>query len=313
MTYYTPDNPNHALLPRPRKHPVREGIRITLVILLSLLLVLSLTLTLFSAAVRNAITPEYVYRYVDSIDFTEFPLPVDGSFTTISQLMLETFNAAGFNLQASDIALLFDQFSVPVVFAGFAQDVTTWFLQNGTRPVLDPEEIASIALSGVDDSIMAILYFLGDPTAILSKILVTPLSTIDTDSLFDRLEPVRLLLSADALAMLVSISLLLGVLLFCLCRCRFSEFCLPLFIVLLFVSLSVGLSGFSVTAMIPHFTEVYAGYLASFLQPVCILLWRFALSGVIIALIPASIWFFCLLSRRLNQRKVWTDTDVYPL
>ena len=53
MNYYTPRNPNHALLPKRKKHPVRRALRITGIVILTLLLVLSLTFTVCIAAVRK--------------------------------------------------------------------------------------------------------------------------------------------------------------------------------------------------------------------------------------------------------------------
>lgn len=299
MTFYAPDNPNRALVSRPRKHPVRQGIRAALVVLVSILLVCSLTLTLGIAAVRTVVTPEYVYRFADRIDYADFPLPVDGEFVTISELMMDAFNRVGFNLRGDDIDILFDQFSIPVILAGFAQDFTGWFLQNGSRPVLNPDEIAAIALSGVDSSIMTILNFLGDPTALLSDMLVRPLSTIDLDNLLDRLEPVRAVFSADAFALLASVTLFLAVLLFCLCGCRLLPFCLPAGIACFLSSVLVGVSGFVINLKIPQFTRVYAAYLAGFLSPVVTFLWRACLIGLIIGVLLFTVW---LLSRILRQK-----------
>lgn len=307
MTYYTPDNPNHALVSRPQKHPVREGIRITFIILLAVLLIVSTILTVFTASFRLSITPEYVYSYADGLDYAEFPLPVDGTFQSISQLMLDAFNGVGFNLNEADIALLFDEFSIPVILAGFAQDTTAWLLHDGSRPVLDPDEIASIALSGVDSSIMTILRFLGDPVALVGKMLTDPLSRLDTDSVFDALEPVRTLLSVHSMTILISVSALLAVLLFCLCRCRFTAFCLPASISVFVSSLTALAMGFLPALLMPRFTVVYASYILGFLSPVISLLWRAALIGGGISLVLFAVWLISRLLASPHRRMPCED------
>lgn len=301
MTYFAPDNPNRALAPRLRKHPVRRGIRVAFTVLVSILLVCTLIMTLCIAAVRTVITPEYVYNFADRIDYAAFPLPSDGEFTSISDLMTEAFNRVGFNLRGDDIDILFDQFSIPVIMAGLAQDFTGWFLQNGSRPVLDPDKIADIALSGVDSSIMTILNFLGDPTALLSDILVRPLSSIDLDGLLDRLEPVRVFFSADALALLVSADLLLAVLLFCLCGFRCIPFFLPAGASLFCGSGITLLLGLVLSLKIPQITRVYAAYLTGFLQTVIFFLWRMCLIGIIAGIVLCTLWFLARIIRRKNQ------------
>ena len=305
MTYYTPDNPNHTLLSRHREQPVLRGIRITLIVLLSVLLTVSLVLTLFSASIRISLTPEYVYLYTFTLDFPEFPLPVDGSFQSISQLMQNAFNDVGFNLKEEDIELLFDQFSIPTIMACFAQDFTSWLLHDGPRPVLDPDEIAAVALSGVDSSIMTILRFLGDPVALVGNILTGPLSQLDTDTFFDSMEPVRTLLSVHTLTLLVSVSALLAVLLFCLCRCRFTAFCLPLGIVTAVVCLLIAAIGFILSYVLPNFTAVYAEYLSSPLVLISCKLWRYSLIGVMIAFLLVCVWsihrMFCRRSQHAEE------------
>ncbi|MBR5446063.1 MAG: hypothetical protein IKV57_08065 [Clostridia bacterium] len=299
MTYYPPQNPNDALVVPRRERPALRAIRLTFIVLLSVLFVLSTLLTLFAASVHLTITPEYVYRFAGSLDFTEFPLPVNGAFQSIAQLMLDAFNDVGFNLTESDIELLFDQFSIPTIMAGFAQDFTSWFLHGGSRPVLDPEEIAAIALSGVDSSIMTILYFLGDPVALVGQMLANPLAQLDTDSLFDTLEPVRTLLSVHTFSLLASVSAMLAVLLFCLCRCRFAAFCLPAAISGSVISLCLLAAGFVPALFISRFTIVYAPYILDFLSPVTTFFWRAAIVGGIVSLVLFSVW---LLTRLLSHR-----------
>jgi len=298
MNYYTPRNPNHALLPKRKKHPVRRALRITGIVILTLLLVLSLTFTVCITAVRKQITPEYVYTYADGLNYIDFPLPVDGSFSTISQLMQDSFGDVGFPLSGDDVEILFDQFSIPTVLAGFAQDVTAWLLQNGSRPVLVPEEIAAVVLSGVEQSILQILCILGDPVELVSNILVTPLSTLDTEGLFDTLEPVRTVLSVDVMVMAGSVCLMLAVLVFMLCLCSAGRFCLPGGIAL-FCTGGM-LSGLSLAAPvgIRNLTAVYAEYLASFLRPVLQFWQRGALICCLAGVILVMLWLLRFLVLR---------------
>lgn len=269
MMYYTPQNPNHALIPRTKKkHPILQILRISGIVVLSLLLVLSLTLTLAVAAVRLQITPEYVYTYADGVEYQEFPLPMDGEFVSVSVIMQESFGQVGFPLTEKDVEVLFDQFSIPTILAGFAQDVTAWLLFNDERPVLDAREIASVALSGVNPSILQILEILGDPVELVRGMLVRPLSTLETEGLFDAMEPVRFLVSQDVFSMAVSVCLMLAVLVFCLCRFSAGRLCLPLGISLIGTGAAMTAGTFLFPLFVRKLTVVYAPYLQEFITPV---------------------------------------------
>lgn len=268
-----PVSPGPSPTSVPKKRSVHKTplhiLRCVLIVLLTLALMLSLTLAACVRIVRQNITPEYVYSYANALDYPNFPLPdADGSYVTISELMQENFNAVGFALTESDIELIFEQFSIPTIFAGTAQDVVSWLLCNGSRPVLDAEEIAETALSGVDDSLMMVLYFLGDPVELVSGFLTKPLSTLDTDGFFDTLEPVRFCLSQTVLDLTISVCLVLEVLLFCLNRCRFGRACLHWGIAYAGNGALLGAARLVLPKQIPHLTTVYADYLTLFLSPV---------------------------------------------
>lgn len=291
MMYYTPQNPNHALLPRAKKkHPILQILRIAGIVVLSLLLVLSMTLTLAVAVVRSQITPEYVYTYANGVEYQEFPLPVDGEFASVSVIMQESFGEVGFPLTEKDVDVLFDQFSIPAVLAGFAQDVTAWLLFDDARPVLDAKEIASVALSGVSPSILQILEILGDPVELVKGMLVRPLSTLETEGLFDALEPVRLLVSQDVFAMVVSVCLMLAVLVFCLCRCSAGKFCLPLGISLLGTGAVLTVGQVLFPRFILGLTAVYAPYLNAFFTPVLRCCGNCALGCFIAGVVFVLLW-----------------------
>lgn len=262
--------------PTHRKRPVHNrvlhGLRCACIVLVILLLTLSLTLTSVVTIVRQNITPEYVYSYADTLDYPNIPLPTgdtgsDG-FLTISQLMQENFAAVGFSLTDADIELIFDQFSIPTILAGTAQDMVSWLLFNGSRPVLDADEIATTALSGVDDSLMMVLYILGDPVELVSGFLAEPLSQLDTAGMFDALEPVRFWLSQTVMELATSVCLMLEVLLFCLHRCRLGRTYLPWGIAYVGTGVLLGAARLALPKLIPHLTTVYADYLTTFLAPV---------------------------------------------
>lgn len=261
-----------AVLPKPKKHPIRYACRCILVALLTILLLLSLTLTLCVAAIRTNVTPAYVYAFADTLDYPNFPLPAssdpDDGYITIAQLMQENFNAVGFAITEKDIELIFDQFSIPTIFAGTAQDVVSWLLFNGARPVLDADEIAATALSGVGDSLMMVLYFLGDPMELVSGFLTEPLSTLNTEGFFDAMEPVRFCLSQTVFDLTVSGILMLGVLLYLLDRCRLRRTCLPLGMASVGAGTAIGILRLMLHRMIPQRLPVYASYLTTFFAPI---------------------------------------------
>lgn len=288
---YEPQQPDTTLVPavppKPKKHPVRRAICCILVVLCTILLMLVLTGNMFLAAIRRNVTPEYVYTYADTLDYLHFPLPDTGtpdtgipetgipdtgipeedSYFTISELMQENFAAVGFSLTDADMELIFDQFSIPTIFAGYAQDVVSWLLFDGPRPVLDADEIAATALSGVDDSLLMVLYILGDPVELVSGFLTEPLSNLDTAGMFDAMEPVRFCLSRVVLDLVLSVLLMLMVLLFCLCRCRFYWFLLPNGVAFLGAGALVEGIPKLLTRLLPQRLPVYASYLTSFFEP----------------------------------------------
>jgi len=300
MTYYTHDNPNHALAPRPRRHPVLGGIRIACLVILALLLICTLSTALVIASVRCSITPEYVYRFTGQVDFSEFPLPTANGFLTIRQLLLQFMEDLGFPSVDGDINLLFDELSIPSILAGYTQDLASWFLHGGTLPRLDPVEIAQTALSGMDESLLAILYLICDPVELLAGVLAEPLGRLNAAGLFAALEPVRFILSADVLAMLLSVCGVLAVLLFCLCSCRLKRYLLPAGLSLLGTGVILSLVRAGIPYIIPRLTLEYAGYLQSFLQPVRTFLGDTALALLVTGLILIAIHLFRLLLVRFR-------------
>ncbi len=279
---YEPQQPDTTLVPamppKPKKHPVRRVICCILVVLCTILLMLILTGNMFLAAIRRNITPEYVYTYADTLDYLHFPLPdtgipenstpEEGSYFTISELMQENFAAVGFSLTDADMELIFDQFSISTIFAGYAQDVVSWLLFDGPRPVLDADEIAATALSGVDDSLLMVLYILGDPVELVSGFLTEPLSNLDTAGMFDALEPVRFCLSQTVFDLSISVCLLLVVMLFCLSWCSIGKLCLPLGSALVGAGLVTGALRLLLPNLVPRLTVVYAEYLTTFCMPI---------------------------------------------
>ncbi|MBQ8401082.1 MAG: hypothetical protein IJX14_04040 [Clostridia bacterium] len=307
MMYYTPPNPNHALIPHPRKHPVLQALRSTGIVLLSILLVFALTFTVCIAAVRTQVTPEYVYAYADGLEYIDFPLPLNGSFVSVSELIQYSFGQVGFPLTAQDVEVLFDQFSIPAILAGFARDVTAWLLYNEAKPVLAAEEIAAVAISGMSPSILNILDVLGDPVEILGNMLVTPLSALDTEGLYDAMEPVRFLLSADVLAVSVSVCLMLAVLLFCLCRVSAGRSALPWGLSLVGCGILLTVIGAAAPASVRLLTVVYAAYLDSFLMPVLQSVRHGALVCILAGIVLVMLWLLRFLI--LRNRAVTGDVS----
>lgn len=273
---YEPQQPDTTIVPavppKTKKHPVRRVICVIFVVLCTILLMLILTGNMFIAAIRRNVTPEYVYTYADTLDYLHFPLPQsdvpeDGGYFTISELMQENFANVGFSLTDADMELIFDQFSIPTIFASYAQDVVSWLLFDGPRPVLDADEIAATALSGVDDSLLMVLYILGDPMEMVGGFLTEPLANLNTAGMFETLEPVRFCLSRAVLDLANSVLLLLMVLLFCLCRCRFFWFLLPNGVA--FIGAGALVEGIPklLARLLPQRFPVYAGYLTSFFAP----------------------------------------------
>ncbi len=260
-------NPNRALRRKPTPHPVRSAIRRGIAVFLAILLTLSLFFTLCITGIRAAMTPEFIYRFAEGISYIDLPLPTGDGFMTVADLLVEGFNSIQLPLSHEKVAELFDQFSIPTIAAGFAQELVSWLLHDGPRPVLDPYAISEIVLSGMDPGILQVLAIFGDPTALLADVLAVRLADIRLDALLDSLEPVRRLLSVDVCAFAFSVTGMLAVLLYCVCRCRLSAYALPFGGALFASGLALLVFAWLMPLQVPALTMVYADYLLDLLSP----------------------------------------------
>ncbi len=307
-------NPNKALRRKPKPHPVRTAIRRGVTVFLALLVTFTLFLTLCIAGVRGTITPEFVYRFTENISYADLPLPTGDGFITVADLLEEGFQSMGLPLSHEDILTLFEQFSIPTVVAGVAQDCVTWLLHDGPRPVLNPYEISILVLSGLDESIVQILQMFGSPETLFAEALAPRLASIRMNALLDTLEPARRLLSVDTFALLSSGTMLLAVLLFCICLCQVRRVILPLGfssfgagVYLLFTALALPLS-------IPRITMVYGELLTDFFSPLCGGWCRYALALFFIGILLAGCGILVKLierkKRRIPDRIMTTPTEL---
>ena len=88
----------------------------------------------------------------------------------------------------------------------FVQDLRTWFLDDGTVPILNPREVAELLLSGLDDTMLALLSFMGNPTEILSESLNGILSAADLSEKLSAADGVREIFSEGTLFFVISLS-----------------------------------------------------------------------------------------------------------
>lgn len=182
-----------------------------LLAVLSVLLAVLLTITaVFSgavSAVRAHFSPEYVYNFMNSLDYAALELPDgNGGSAPMTDLVNEQIKPFGIVLTENDLNVLIRSFHIDTILASFMQDLRTYFLDDGPVPALDPRETAEMLLSGLDERLYAFLSMMGDPTAILSDALNNLLSTTDLSASLSSSEPVRELLSAGTLAFVISVS-----------------------------------------------------------------------------------------------------------
>ena len=146
-----------------------------------------------------------------------------------------------------------------------------------------------------------------DDTVIINLSLIFSLLAVGSApwvavaGLIAALEPVRFILSADVLAMLLSVCGVLAVLLFCLCSCRLKRYLLPAGLSLLGTGVILSLVRAGIPYIIPRLTLEYAGYLQSFLQPVRTFLGDTALALLVTGLILIAIHLFRLLLVRFRR------------
>ncbi len=305
-------NPNKALWKKPVPHPVQTAIRRGIAVFLSLLLIVSLFLTLAVAAVRTTVTPAFVYRFAEGINYPDLPLPTGDGFMTVTELLEEGFRFLQLPFTREDVLELFDAFSIPTIVAAFAQDCFSWLLHDGPRPTLDAYTIAETVLAGLDPEIIGILQIFGNPTAMLALMLEERLAGVDLDGLLDRLEPVRQVLSADTFAWLVSISGILAVFLYFVSLCRMHSFALPFGISLFSIGVLSLVTAWFLPLCIPRLTVVYASLLTEFISPITGCLCRYAvlllITGALLASYGILYRVVSVQKRRIPDRTVTTST-----
>ncbi len=294
-------NPNRALRRRPVPHPVRSAIRRGIVVFLAILLTLSLFFTLCITGIRAAMTPEFIYRFAEGISYIDLPLPTGDGFITVADLLVEGFNSIQLPLSHQDVTELFDQFSIPTIAAGFAQDLVSWLLHDGSRPVLDPYAISEIVLSGMEPGIVQILAIFGNPASMLAEILTERLADIRLDAMLDTLEPIRRLLSADTCAWAISVTGMLAVLLFCACLFRLPGYALPLGSVLFATGLALLVAAWLLPLSVPGITVAYGDLLLSLLAPLSGQLCRYAVVLLLVGAAGIGVGILVWLAGRMQR------------
>ena len=204
----------------------RTAVRVILTFVLTAALCAGLILTAVSASVRLAFTPEAVYETMMNLDYAAVQLPDGyGGFATMLDSVNEQLGYYGMELTKNDFNELIRMLSIDDILTVFMQDSRTWLMDYGPVPVLDPYEMAELALSGVDPAIMNLLGLFSDPLDTVAAFLSRVSDIADLDYRLEALEPVRDLLSEGTLALVFSLCLTLALLILAVNKLRFGPAC----------------------------------------------------------------------------------------
>ncbi|MBQ2727304.1 MAG: hypothetical protein IJF78_16500 [Clostridia bacterium] len=194
---------------------------VTFTLILTAALCAGLMLTAVTASIRLAFTPENVYRTMSEINYAGVVLPDGyGGFGTVLELFNEQLGFFGMELNENDFNELIRMLSIDDILTVFVQDFRAWLLDYGPTPALDPYEMAELALSGVDPSIVRLLGIFNDPVDTVAAFLSRVSDIADIGERLEALEPVRTILSEGTLVLECSLCLLLGLLLLLIHRMK---------------------------------------------------------------------------------------------
>ncbi|MBR6709220.1 MAG: hypothetical protein IKL84_06025 [Clostridia bacterium] len=181
-----------------------------LLIFLSVLLTVLLVFTTLSSSliscVRAHFTPEYIYNYMNSIDYASLELP-DGNGNTapLCDIINDQTHDLGIYFTEDDLNGLIRAFSLDAVLTSYMQDVRSWALDDGPVPMLDADEVAETILTGVDDSLYMFISMFGDPKEALSDAVSGMVSAADFSHIFESGGMIRKILAADTMIFIISL------------------------------------------------------------------------------------------------------------
>lgn len=179
--------------------------------LLSFLLAVLLFVSSFYAAalhsVRSHFSPEYVYNFMNSLDYASLELPTgsDGQSDSLRNIVNSAASEFGVRFSDDDIAYLINNLSINALLSAFVQDLRSWAFDNGAAPMLDAEEMAHTVAVGMDQNLLMLLSYYGDIEAMLADAIADISENANLDDTFRQAEPYRELLSAGTLVFVLSI------------------------------------------------------------------------------------------------------------
>lgn len=181
-----------------------------LLVILSVILAILLAVTSLCAAtiytVRSNYTPEYVYNFMNSLDYANLEIPDgNGGFGTVCELANSSVAELGIKFTDRDIDSLIHSFSIDAILTSFVQELRSWALDNGAVPTLDGAEMAETILSGADQNMLMFLSMFGDVEGMLTNALSNISESSNLTETLEKAEPVRELLSQGTLMFVLSI------------------------------------------------------------------------------------------------------------
>ena len=186
-------------------HGIGRFFALLFTILLTLTLISQLTYILCVISIRQAFTPENVYNYMNSINYSTLEIP-DGSggASTIAETWNREMSDIGFEITPSEVNSFVMLFSVDDVVASFAQDFRGWLLDYALEPHLDSKQITEIILSGLDSESYNFMKMFGEPEEMLYTLVDGLTSEVNMHEILEPLLNLRKALSAGTLSLAAS-------------------------------------------------------------------------------------------------------------
>lgn len=190
------------------------------------------------SSVRTTLSPAFVKRTAENLDFASIRFPDGfGGFTTIPEQMNQSFEPYGVSVSDEQFNAMCRQLSLDTVVRDYFLSFRAWLLDDGPVPQIDLRSAAESMVAGMAPGS---LYFVNDPVAFAMSVLAGYVNQRALDSRLESLKPARELLSSETLLLVCSFALTFALLLLAAFRLKL----LPTLTVGGFVAALAGLAAY---------------------------------------------------------------------
>lgn len=179
--------------------------RTILTIFLTIFLFFSLLVSAGVYSVRTAFTKERLEERLLTLNWAEVELIYEGKSLTLRELYNREIGLFLGEMDEDSFNTMVRYFSLDTVAAECAESFRAWALEDGPVPVINPDRLAKIVVSHLDETFLRYLSFLGDPAELLAGVIRRAAGVednlVDFEEFLQPYEKLRFFLSEQLLAM----------------------------------------------------------------------------------------------------------------